>query len=45
MARDDSMARPGTQARLKEVTINDEMDNDPKLAKEIDAEIMKGSYY
>jgi hypothetical protein len=39
------MARAAAQARLKEVTINDEMDNDPKLAKEIDAEIMKGSYY
>jgi len=45
VARDECVARPGTQARLKEVTINDEMDNDPKLAKEIDAEIMKGSYY
>ena len=33
------------QARLKEVTINDEIEADPELAKKIDDEISKGSYY
>jgi hypothetical protein len=35
----------GQQESLNKRTIEDELRSDPKLAKEVDEEISKGSYY
>ena len=41
----NSPVLPALQEKLNTKTVNEELTSDPKLLKEVDEEISKGSYY